>query len=82
MAEAELGAGHPAAALRHVERLLGADPWQEMAALIGMRACVEMKEPAQALRLYHRVESSLRQELGLEPQKELQDFFKLLSSGR
>jgi DNA-binding SARP family transcriptional activator len=71
-------AGSFAAALEACRRLLALEPWQEQAALLGMRAALELGDRAAARRLYQALEKSLRDEVGVAPQSELQALFRSL----
>jgi DNA-binding SARP family transcriptional activator len=55
------------------------EPWHEPAVLLGMRACLATGDRPGALRLYKVVAQSLRDELGVEPQAELQALFHSLT---
>ncbi len=57
------------------------NPWQERAALMGMRAAVALDDRIAALQLYQRLEKVLLKELGIAPQKELQQLYATLKKG-
>ena len=46
--------------------------------MLGMRACIELGDTARALRLYRTLEKTLRNDLGVEPQSELQKLYHSL----
>jgi len=77
-ARQRLEAGRFREALEACHRALDLDSWQEQAVLMGMRACVALGDRAGALRLYVNLERTLREELGIRPQKELQEFYRSL----
>lgn len=78
MAETWLAEARYAEALDACQKLLAAEPWQEQAVLLGMRACLGLDNRSGALRLYHTLEKRLRDELGIEPQPDLQSFYRSL----
>ncbi len=78
-AEERLAAGSFAEALDASRRLLEIEPWHEQAALIGMRACLELKDRAGALRLYQTIEAALRRDLDVAPCEELQALYRALT---
>jgi DNA-binding SARP family transcriptional activator len=59
-------------------KVLAIEPWQEEAVLIGMQALVGLGNITSALRLYQTLEKSLREDLGVEPQAELQAYYQAL----
>ncbi len=65
-------------ALDACRELLADEPWHEQAVLLGMRACIGLGNTAGALRLYRTLEKTLQNELGVEPQPELQDLYRSL----
>ncbi|MBN1180201.1 MAG: tetratricopeptide repeat protein [Anaerolineae bacterium] len=80
LARQALEGGHPREALASARRVLGVDPWQENAVLVGMRACLALEDRVGALRLYRDLEQALRQDLGVAPQVELQELYQSLVS--
>ncbi len=79
LAEDKLAAGLDDAALDACTRVLELEPWQERAALLGMRACLRLNDRARARRLYRNLEKSLREDLNTEPQPELQTLYRSLT---
>jgi len=69
-AEAELDAGEPAAAALLAEQALDADPYDEAALRLLMRAHEQAGRPASALAAYARVRERLRDDLGVSPSAE------------
>jgi LuxR family maltose regulon positive regulatory protein len=65
-------------ALDACRKILEAEPWQEQAVLLGMRACLRLENASGALRLYRTLEKNLHDELGIEPQAELQILYRSL----
>jgi DNA-binding SARP family transcriptional activator len=61
-----------AKALEACRKVLAIEPWQEQAVLLGMTACLGMGDRPNTLRLYKTLEKALHDELGIEPQVELQ----------
>jgi LuxR family maltose regulon positive regulatory protein len=64
-------AGEYPRALDACQCLIALEPWQEQAVLLGMQACLKLGDKAGALRWYHNLQSTLKEELGVEPQNEL-----------
>ncbi len=77
-ARSRLAAGQPAEAVDACRRVLAANPWREDAVLVGMEANLALGDRGGALRLYRELERTLREELGIAPQKELRQFFERL----
>jgi LuxR family maltose regulon positive regulatory protein len=77
-AEAFLAGGQLREALAACQGVLALEPWQEQAALLGMRASAGLNDRAGALRLYRNLEKSLRDELGADPLPELQSLYHKL----
>ncbi|MEW5988068.1 MAG: BTAD domain-containing putative transcriptional regulator [Chloroflexota bacterium] len=73
-----LAANEAGAALDAIQRLLAIDPWQEQAVLLGMKAHAALHDRAGALRLYLNLVRSLKDELGVTPQHELQQLYQSL----
>jgi DNA-binding SARP family transcriptional activator len=65
-------------ALEYSRSLLKLDPWNEAAVIIAMQAYQAQGNLAAAQRIYRRLEKALKEELGLEPGKELQGFAQSL----
>lgn len=59
-------------------KILDAEPWQEQAVLLGMRAYLKLENPSGALRLFRALEKRLYEDLGVEPQAELQSLYRSL----
>jgi DNA-binding SARP family transcriptional activator/tetratricopeptide (TPR) repeat protein len=78
LAAQRLEEGRCAEALELGQRLLAIEPWQERGVWIAMRALQGLGDAAGALRLYRNLELTLRAELGVEPQTELQALAKAL----
>lgn len=77
-ARQSLDAGRLQEALDTCHRVLDLEPWQENAVLLGMRACMILNDRAGALRLYAHLERALREDLGILPQAELQQYYQSL----
>jgi DNA-binding SARP family transcriptional activator len=78
LAGEQLAGGQPQAALDACRRILVREPWHEQAVLLGMRACLELNDRAGALRLYRDLARALAEELGAEPQEELQALYRAI----
>ncbi len=78
-AQARFDAGRFAEVLEPCRRILAAEPWQEAAVLLGMRACAALNDRAGARRLYLTLEETLRKDLNTLPQEELQAFYRSLT---
>ena len=78
LARERLKAGRPQEALGDCRRILEIEPWQENAVLIGMQAGLALNDRAGALRLYLALERTLREELGIAPQENLQRLYQTL----
>jgi DNA-binding SARP family transcriptional activator len=78
VARASLQEGQPAHALEQCRRALALDSWQEEAALLGMRACAELKDRCGAIRLYKELEYRLREDLDTEPEEALTTLYRSL----
>ncbi len=78
VAQERLKAGCCREALEACHRVLEMEPWQEQAVLLGMKAYAALGDRTGALRLYKNLERTLREELGILPQKELQAFYRSL----
>ena len=77
-AGAVLAAGNPALCLEISRRVLLQNAWQEQAVELGIRAALELGDRVSAIKLYHRLEKKLAKELGIAPQKELQELYKIV----
>ncbi|MBN1485801.1 MAG: tetratricopeptide repeat protein [Chloroflexia bacterium] len=73
-----LAQGRPQEALGACRRALELEPWQEQAVRMGMQACLDLNDRAGAHRLYQDLERRLDEELGIAPDKSLQDFYQSL----
>jgi DNA-binding SARP family transcriptional activator len=71
LASLYLSAGQPQQALDVCRRIHEREPWLEDAVLIGMQACLALKDRPGALRLYRALESTLREDLGISPREDL-----------
>lgn len=71
----KLSDGAASACLDLVRRILLHNPWQEQAVELGMRAALELGDRTTAIKLYQRLEKTLDKELGIAPQKELQQLY-------
>ncbi|MCX7670112.1 MAG: hypothetical protein N2439_08570 [Anaerolineae bacterium] len=76
LAAQSLAEDNPHAALAAARRALEVEPWQERAVLIGMRACLALGDRTGALRLYRDLERTLRQELGIAPERTLRELYE------
>ncbi len=76
VAARELEAENPDAALEACLKTLRLEPWQENSVLMGMQALLKLGNRAGAIRMYRRLRTSLKDELDVEPQRELQLFFQ------
>lgn len=63
-------------ALETCDTLLALEPWHEEAVHIAMRACLALHDRVGALRLYLTLERTLREELDIAPEPELQALFR------
>ncbi len=70
------------AALDFARRLIALDPWHEGAVLVAMRACQALNDLSAARRWYKRLERTLAEDLGVEPQVELQTLYRSLDKRR
>ncbi len=75
-AKAEMERGNTDASLEACLNALRLEPWQENAVLMGMQALMTMGQRAGAIRLYRKLCSCLEDELGVEPQDELQQYYR------
>jgi DNA-binding SARP family transcriptional activator len=78
LAESKLKAGDAGACLALSRQALLHNSWQERAVELGMRAAIALGDRTSALRLYQRLEKVLAKELGIAPQKELQQLYMRL----
>lgn len=72
---AELAIGNAAATVPEVERLLEAHPFRERLWGLLMRALYQLDRQGDALASYERARSTLAEELGVDPGRELQDIY-------
>ena len=75
LADSRFQAHDPTACLDLCRRVLRHNPWQEQAVALGMRAAVELGDRITAVKVYQRLEKVLQKELGLAPQKEVQQLY-------
>jgi DNA-binding SARP family transcriptional activator/Tfp pilus assembly protein PilF len=75
-AEIWLERGENQRALAACEHVLALESWQEKATLLGMKACLAGGDRAGARRIYRRLEKSLKDELDIPPQVELQKLYR------
>ena len=75
LAAERLDSGAALDCLDLAQRALLHNHWQEQAVQLGMRAALELGDRTTAIKLYHRLEKTLDKELGLTPQKELQQLY-------
>jgi DNA-binding SARP family transcriptional activator len=68
-----------ASTLDRCRRALAIEPWHETAALLAMRAYLAQNDRPNALRLYHALERTLKDELDIAPMAELQTLFHSLT---
>jgi DNA-binding SARP family transcriptional activator len=73
-----LAAGDAAACLELARKALRQNSWQEQAVELGMRAAIATGDRVTALKMYHRLEKDLERELGIEPQRELQQLYQAM----
>jgi len=78
MAHQWIAGGRFRESLESCRKVLALEPWQEQAVLIGMQAWAELGNTTAALRLYQTLEKTLQEELGVEPQAELQAYYQAL----
>ena len=76
MAQRTMQIGQARESLDLCYRILQIEPWQEEAVLLGMQACLALKDRTGAIRLYHKLKSVLEEELGVAPQDELQALYR------
>jgi DNA-binding SARP family transcriptional activator len=85
LASEQLSAGDASRCLSLAQRTLLHNPWQEQAVQLSMYAALEMNDRMTAIKLYQRLEKTLDKELGIAPQKELQQLYneiRKLSRGK
>ena len=75
LAAERLNAGAALACLDLARQALIHTPWQEQAVELGMRAALELGDRMTAIKLYQRLEKTLDKELGIAPQKEIQQMY-------
>ena len=57
------------------------ESWQEEAVLLGMKSLMAMHQRAGAIRLYQRLKSTLKEELGVDPEVEVREYYRSILSG-
>ncbi len=82
MAHRRMQSGLRREALDMCYRILEIDPWQEEAVLLGMQACLALKDRTGAIRLYQKLERVLDEELGVAPQDELQALYRQIGKSQ
>jgi DNA-binding SARP family transcriptional activator/Tfp pilus assembly protein PilF len=82
LAESKLKDGDPTTCLELSRQVLLKNSWQEQAVELGMRAALELGDRITALKLYQRLEKVLAKELGIAPQKELQQLYITVKKDR
>ena len=75
LAADRMNAGAASECLDFARRILLHNSWQEQAVELGMRAAMELGDRVTAIKLYQRLEKILDKELGIAPQKELQQLY-------
>jgi DNA-binding SARP family transcriptional activator len=78
MAEKHFSASESKAALENCQLILAEDPWNEPAGLLAMRACIQMNDRLEAIRIYLKLAAALRDDLGILPSPELRLFYQSL----
>jgi DNA-binding SARP family transcriptional activator len=81
-ADAALRAGDPRAALATAEAAVAAEPFDEEACRLAMRACEALGRPAAALMLYEELRLALAQEFGVDPAQPTQALYIAILRGR
>lgn len=71
-----LEAGDASQALEYCQLVLVDEPWQEQATLLGMRACMQLKDRPGALRLYASLAQCLLEEFSLQPMQPIQELHR------
>ncbi len=77
-AQLDLEAAQFDRALELARRAITIEPWHEQAVLIAMRASLAQNDRPGAARLYHTLEQTLRDDLGLAPMPELRALHQTL----
>lgn len=65
-------------ALKCSQTILHRDPWSEDAVALGMQAALGLQDAPRAMRMYRRLEQTLKEELGLAPRADLRELAKSL----
>lgn len=65
-------------ALAAARRAIEMEPWQEEAVLLGMQACVRLNDRISAVRMYQELQRDLNEELGIEPDAQVQRLYRSL----
>jgi DNA-binding SARP family transcriptional activator len=76
LAQARLEQADWPSALELARRLIARDPWNETAVSVAMRACLGLNDRSAARRYYQRLQKTLQEELGVQPQEELQALYQ------
>lgn len=71
LGQALLNRGQYLGALDCCHSVLALDPWNEDAVLVGMRAYLHLRDAPHAVRMYQRLEATLREDLALAPRSDL-----------
>jgi DNA-binding SARP family transcriptional activator len=82
LAENKLKDGDSTACIELSRQALLHNPWQERAVELGMRAAIALEDRITALQLYQRLEKVLAKELGIAPQRGLQQLFIAVKKDR
>ena len=71
----KLSGGQVTGALETALRAIRHNPWQEQAVELGMRAALELGDRTTAINLFQRLKKKLEKDLGIAPQKDLQQLY-------
>lgn len=82
LARSQEAAGNFAEALKVYQKLLAEDPLQETEQQAVMRLLLQMGDRSAALRQFELYRKLLRDQLGLEPSRQIQAFFEQLREGQ
>jgi DNA-binding SARP family transcriptional activator len=80
-AEVALQAGDPDGALATAEAAMAAEPLDEAACRLAMRACDVLDQPARALLAYDRLRRAFASELGIDPAQSTQNLYLTILRG-
>jgi DNA-binding SARP family transcriptional activator len=75
LAQNKLEQGDNLACIDIIRQVILRNPWQERAVELGMQAAMQLGDRTAALQMYQRLEKVLAKELGIAPQKELQQLY-------